>query len=418
MADRYSNRYDRGRERGEDDRYEGRYGNRERGFIDRASDEVMSWFGDDEAARRRHQDEASYPREDRDDRYDRNDYSSRQRTAGRYRPDYENEERGMYGSRSQGSRDDEDDRWRVSRDQFYNRGRGTGTGSYQQSDYDRQSSYYGAGQESDYERGRRTMSSGQRYENEYDDTGYGQYGRANRSYEGYRSDPNEDRFYTGHSTSGRMDEESMRRGSGARSGYGSQSGYGREFDERGYSGQSDSERRYESRSTGTYGSQGQRYGRGTEDREFDSRARASQSGYNAQGYGIGPHSGKSPKGYKRSEERIREDICERLMDDGEIDASDIDVKVAGNEVTLEGTVTDWRTKRRAEEVIQNVSGVSDVLNNLRVKSTRSSLGEEQTRTMGSETANTATPSTPATTPKTPDTATQSTKNPTSRQPNA
>jgi osmotically-inducible protein OsmY len=357
-------------------------------------------------------------RDDRDDRSDRDDYSSRQRTAGRYRPDYENEERSMnYGGRSQSMRGGEDDRWRESRDRFYNRGQGTGTGSYQQSDYDRQSSYYGAGQESDYERGRRSMGSGQRYENEYDDTGYGQYGRSNRSYEGYRSDPNEDRFYTGRSTSGRTDDDTMRRRTS------SQSGYGREFDERGYSAQSDYERRYESRGAGAFGRESQRYSRGTEDREFDARARASQSGYNAQGYGIGPHRGKSPKGYKRSEERIREDICERLMDHGEIDASDIDVKVKGNEVTLEGTVTDWRTKRRAEEVIQDVSGVSDVLNNLRVKPASSQPGDEQTRTMGSETANTAITTTPSqptgTTSQPTGTTSQSTKGtPSSRQPNA
>jgi CBS-domain-containing membrane protein len=46
----------------------GRERDSERGMVDRASDEVSSWFGDDQAARRRRQDEA------RDDRYDaRND---------------------------------------------------------------------------------------------------------------------------------------------------------------------------------------------------------------------------------------------------------------------------------------------------------------------------------------------------------
>ncbi|MDQ3139461.1 MAG: DUF2171 domain-containing protein [Pseudomonadota bacterium] len=40
-------------------------GNDDRGFVDRAGDEVRSWFGDDEASRRREQDERSWEREQR-----------------------------------------------------------------------------------------------------------------------------------------------------------------------------------------------------------------------------------------------------------------------------------------------------------------------------------------------------------------
>jgi hypothetical protein len=77
--------------------------------------------------------------------------------------------------------------------------------------------------------------------------------------------------------------------------------------------------------------------------------------------------GKGPKGYVRSDERIREDVCDRLSDDDEIDASDITVSVKGGEVTLEGSVVDRHSKHRAEDIADSVSGVRDVTNRLRAR---------------------------------------------------
>jgi osmotically-inducible protein OsmY len=77
--------------------------------------------------------------------------------------------------------------------------------------------------------------------------------------------------------------------------------------------------------------------------------------------------GKGPKGYVRSDERIREDICDRLSDDDEVDASDITVSVKEGIVTLEGTVPDRRTKHRAEDIADSTSGVRDVSNSLRAR---------------------------------------------------
>jgi osmotically-inducible protein OsmY len=79
------------------------------------------------------------------------------------------------------------------------------------------------------------------------------------------------------------------------------------------------------------------------------------------------HRGKGPKGYVRTDERIREDVNDRLADDPLLDASDIEVTVSGGEVTLNGFVTDRQDKRRAEDLADAVSGVSNVQNNLRVK---------------------------------------------------
>jgi hypothetical protein len=84
--------------------------------------------------------------------------------------------------------------------------------------------------------------------------------------------------------------------------------------------------------------------------------------------GDGPHRGKGPAGYQRSDDRIRELVCESLTDDDQIDASQIDVAVQHGEVTLTGTVDDRRTKRDAEDCAASVAGVRDVHNQLRVRS--------------------------------------------------
>ncbi|WP_406600849.1 CBS domain-containing protein [Microvirga rosea] len=80
----------------------------------------------------------------------------------------------------------------------------------------------------------------------------------------------------------------------------------------------------------------------------------------------GEHRGKGPRSYQRSDDRIREDINERLTDDARLDASEIEVSVSGREVTLSGTVRDRNEKRWAEDLAESVSGIAHVQNNLRV----------------------------------------------------
>lgn len=79
------------------------------------------------------------------------------------------------------------------------------------------------------------------------------------------------------------------------------------------------------------------------------------------------HSGRGPKGYVRTDERIREDVCDRLSWDDEVDATDVTVRVQNGEVTLEGSVETRHMKRLAEDLAEGVSGVTDVHNTLRVK---------------------------------------------------
>lgn len=81
--------------------------------------------------------------------------------------------------------------------------------------------------------------------------------------------------------------------------------------------------------------------------------------------------GRGPRNYVRSDERIREDINDRLSDDPDIDASDIEVSVAAGEVTLDGKVGERFAKRHAEDIAEGVTGVRHVQNNLRVDANRS-----------------------------------------------
>jgi osmotically-inducible protein OsmY len=80
----------------------------------------------------------------------------------------------------------------------------------------------------------------------------------------------------------------------------------------------------------------------------------------------GMYAGRGPRGYRRSDERIREDVNERLTDDWRVDAIDIEVSVDNGLVTLAGRVGSRAEKRRAEDVAESVSGVADVSNQLRV----------------------------------------------------
>ncbi len=86
----------------------------------------------------------------------------------------------------------------------------------------------------------------------------------------------------------------------------------------------------------------------------------------------GPHSGKGPKGYRRSDDRILEDINEALTRHAEIDASNIHVEVKNAVVTLTGSIESRQMKRLAEDCAEAVAGIEDVNNELRIDATLSS----------------------------------------------
>jgi osmotically-inducible protein OsmY len=80
----------------------------------------------------------------------------------------------------------------------------------------------------------------------------------------------------------------------------------------------------------------------------------------------GTHAGKGPKGYRRSDARIQEEVCDLLTENPDIDASEIEVNVKGCVVTVAGSVENRRIKRMVEDLVENVNGVVDVRNELRV----------------------------------------------------
>lgn len=86
----------------------------------------------------------------------------------------------------------------------------------------------------------------------------------------------------------------------------------------------------------------------------------------------GEHHGKGPKSYRRSDDRVREDVCEALAHHGGIDASEVDVSVAEGVVTLSGTIDSRQMKRMIEETIEHMSGVQDIKNELKVEESSSS----------------------------------------------
>lgn len=90
-------------------------------------------------------------------------------------------------------------------------------------------------------------------------------------------------------------------------------------------------------------------------------------GYIRGGFAPVHHRGKGPKNYRRPDNRIMEDVSDRMTDDSWLDASGIEVHVHHGEVILNGSVENRESKRRAEDIAECVSGVMHVQNNLRVR---------------------------------------------------
>lgn len=124
------------------------------------------------------------------------------------------------------------------------------------------------------------------------------------------------------------------------------------------------------------------------DRSPDYSGRMSQGNFGGSGnYGMGSessgrtqnHTGRGPRNYQRSDERIRDDVNEELTRHPGIDASEIDVRVDNGEVTLTGTVDDRRAKRMAEDVAESCSGVKDVHNQLHIDQAQSQAQSRSSR---------------------------------------
>jgi hypothetical protein len=98
----------------------------------------------------------------------------------------------------------------------------------------------------------------------------------------------------------------------------------------------------------------------------------------------GPFTGRGPAGYQKSDDRIREEINERLTHHGQIDASKLEVDVNNGEVMLKGEVEDRRTKRLAEDIACSIMGVDDIQNQIRVKRRDHEQDREQQQRHGEQ----------------------------------
>lgn len=77
--------------------------------------------------------------------------------------------------------------------------------------------------------------------------------------------------------------------------------------------------------------------------------------------------GVGPKQYRRTDERITDDVVEKLTADPRIDASQIEVRVRDGIVTMSGYVPERMQRLAAEQMIDRIGGVVDITNDLRVQ---------------------------------------------------
>jgi hypothetical protein len=119
--------------------------------------------------------------------------------------------------------------------------------------------------------------------------------------------------------------------------------------------------------SGNYGDGGASFTGG-----FDQRSRTRYPGslgedtFNSGGR-AGARYRTGPKGYTRSDERLREDLSERLMMADNIDSSEVTITVKDAKVTLEGTVPTRYMKHFIEDLVDAAPGVQDIDNRIRVE---------------------------------------------------
>ncbi len=89
--------------------------------------------------------------------------------------------------------------------------------------------------------------------------------------------------------------------------------------------------------------------------------------FSAEVWERGPYGGLPPKGYSRSDDRIREDVCDELTRRPDVDPRRVTVAVRDGEVTLEGAVENLRARHLADEIATNCAGVKQVHNRLRIE---------------------------------------------------
>lgn len=202
-----------------------------------------------------------------------------------------------------------------------------------------------------------------------------QYGRPEEQSRWGRQGPGgEERSGWGRTSEWPYRSERYGQGEFGRSGYGSsgygQSGFGQSgFGQGGFGRSGYGEGRYDQ---GGYGAYAQGHDYGQSGQQFGQYGGGFYGGYGGQQYPGGMEGRtrtqrRGPKGYKRSDERIRDDICERLMYRDDLDVENVSIEVKEGRVRLDGEVPERRMKHEIEDICDSVFGVQDVENNIRVK---------------------------------------------------
>lgn len=254
--------------------------------------------------------------------------------SGRYSSDYDNERSG--GAYDFGGSDFDYDR----EENYFGGGGNLGYGSgYTGMEYDRGYSSYDRSYEEDsmrFNQPSRTYTGGYGYDSNYDRSGT--YGGFDRDYD--------NRYGRGYSS-------------------------GRNYGRREYEGDFERDQNYRSNRNyrrddrGWWDKASDEVASWFGDEQAERRRRMDERRYRNR-YSGDNHRGRGPRNYQRSDERIHEDINDKLTDDYYLDASNIEVEVENGDVVLTGTVETRFAKRRAEDLAEEVSGVGNVENRVRV----------------------------------------------------
>jgi hypothetical protein len=262
----------------------------------------------------------------------------------------------------------------FDREQEWGRGRDweRGQGQMRGGTYDRDFERYGRGGQ-DFERGQGQMRGGT-YDRDFERYGRGgqdfeRYGRGQDWGQSERRWSDQDWERDQGPMRGRQGRDFERKGGWdydrTRSGYGS--GSGRSFDR--------DQERYGRGMTG----QGQydRYRDMDREEDWDEWDEPATTWTYAEYWFVpGPYAGIGPRNYNRSDETILEEVCERLSQHGQVDASEIEVEIQDGDVILKGSVNDRREKRLAEDIAESVFGIVDVQNHLRTQDRQLGGGRE------------------------------------------
>lgn len=81
------------------------------------------------------------------------------------------------------------------------------------------------------------------------------------------------------------------------------------------------------------------------------------------------HSGRGPKGWKLSDEKLKDKVSEVLFHSHDVDPSELEVTVEDNVVYLKGNIQSKGMRRVAEDLVGSIPGVIDVFTQLKIKDT-------------------------------------------------